>query len=501
GLVEEGEDDKPKEAMTVEERLILVLDTIDKIQPGLDVIGEKIKSAQGEIDEIDPNRYPEEIRGKKIRANIVTLRDGIDGAAEIVLDARPILGHLKSLLGIPDEKRYLLIFQNDAELRPTGGFLTAYAVLSVKAGKITPLGSYDIYTADAVFGNRLKAPDPILEYHKNVFNWHLRDMNLSPDFVESMKLFWEHFSSTQSNKNIDAIIALDTNVVVSLLKILGQIGVPGWGNFSAENDPRCDCPNVVYQLEEIADRPINDTRADRKAVLGPLMHSMLANIMGSPRKTWPQYFNAILKDIQEKHLLFYFFNEEVQNSIEVLNAAGRIKAFDQDYFHLNDCNFAGAKSNLFIKQTVLQDVVVESDGTIIKDVTIQYRNPAPPSNCNLEAGQLCLNGLYRDWVRLYVPKGSELIEATGAEIEAKVYEDLDKTVFEVFYGNQSPLRPEGKKELTFKYKLPFKFNKDEGYQIMIQKQPGTYSPEYEINFKGKTEAFELTTDKVLNLGR
>jgi len=152
---------------------------------------------------------------------------------------------------------------------------------------------------------------------------------------------------------------------------------------------------------------------------------------------------------------------------------------------------------MFIKESFDQKIEVSSDGSIVKTLTIDYKNPAPPSNCNLEAGELCLNGLYRDWVRVYVPKGSELIEVKGSEIEAKTYEDLGKTVFEAFYGDKSPLRPEGKAQLVFKYKLPFKYEKDKGYKILIQKQAGTYGYENIIDFNGEQKTFDLKTDKEL----
>jgi hypothetical protein len=497
----EGEEKKTMEEMTVEERLMLVLDTLDKLQPSLDEIGNQLESARKEIDQINPQRYPEKIMGKKVRENVASIIKSIDGAAEVALKSKPIISYLKPLLGVPDEKRYLLLFQNDAELRPTGGFITAYAIMTVKNGQVTPLGSQDIYTLDAQLGNRVKAPEPILEYHKDVFYWHLRDMNLSPDFAESMAVFWENWQRAGGDRRIDGIIAVDTKVPVDLLASLGEIGVGGWGNFSAEIDDRCDCPQVVYELERLADKPLGVVNEGRKAVIGPLMHSILANAMGSPRKKWPEFFNIALTNIQEKHLLFYFFDEELQGAIEALNAGGRIKETDKDYFHLNDCNFAGAKSNLFIQQTVRQEIEIDGEGNVIKTVTINYRNPAPASNCNLESGELCLNGLYRDWVRLYVPKGSELIESTGAEIETKVYEDLGKTVLETFYGDQAPLRPEGSKQLTFKYKLPFKLEKGEDYDLLIQKQPGTDSPEYEITLGRQIETFNLTTDRSLKISR
>ena len=494
----EGDSQKKEEKeMTTEERLVLVLDTLDKIQPNLDKIGEKLDLAQGEIDKINPNRYPQSLFGKKIRENVISLISIIDGTAQTVKEAKPIISYLKPILGVPDQKNYLLIFQNDAELRPTGGFLTAYATLSVQNGKFSASNSHDIYTLDDRFGNRLKAPDPILNYHKNVFNWHLRDMNLSPDFKVSMDTFLANYEKVEGTGKFDGVIAVDTKVLVDLLKVLGPIGVSGFGNFSAENDKRCDCPQVFYELERYADQPVTGLKQDRKGIIGPLMHSILLNAMGSPRKQWPLFMNVVFNNIAEKHLLLYFFDENIQKTMEALNASGRIKEYDGDYLHVNDCNFAGAKSNMFIRESFDQQIEVASDGTITKTLTIDYKNPAPPSNCNLEAGELCLNGLYRDWVRVYTPKGSELIEVKGSEVQAKTYEDLDKTVFEAFYGDQSPLRPEGKAQLIFKYKLPFKYDKSQPYKILIQKQPGTYGYENTIEFNGKKETFELKSDKEL----
>jgi len=494
----EGDSQKRDEKeITTEERLILVLDTLDKIQPNLDKIGEKLDLAQTEIDKINPRRYPQSLFGKKIKEKVVSLIDTIDGTAQTVKEVKPIISHLKPILGVDEPKDYLLLFQNDAELRPTGGFLTAYATLSVQNGKFSTSNSHDIYTLDNRFGNRLPAPDPIKNYHKNVFNWHLRDMNLSPDFKVSMDTFLENYGKIEDPSKIDGIIAVDTKVLVDILKVLGPIGVSGFGNFSAEIDKRCDCPQVFYELERYADKPVAGLKEERKGIIGPLMHSILLNAMGSPRKQWPLFMNVIFTNIAEKHLLFYFFDENIQKTMEALNASGRIKEYDGDYLHVNDSNFAGAKSNMFIKESFDQQIEVATDGTITKTLTIDYKNPAPPSNCNLEAGELCLNGLYRDWVRVYVPKGSELIEVKGSEIQAKTYEDLGKTVFEAFYGDQSPLRPQGKAQLIFKYELPFKNSVSQPYKILIQKQPGTYGYENTINFKGKQENFDLKTDKEL----
>ena len=482
---------------TAEDRISFIVTTLDKIGPDIQKVSEKLLAAKGEIDHIKPERYPETFRGQEIRKPLAEIIALVDQVATITADSQPLLEVTPWLLGNDDTRRYLVVFQNDAELRPTGGFMTAYALLEVEKGKVTPLISEDMYTADARFNKKIEAPEPIIAYlTPNIPYWKLRDMNLSPDFAVSMGIFSENFKQAVKQE-FDGIIAVDTQVLVSFLEVLGPIGVSGWGNFSAEPDKRCDgCPQVVYELEKLADKPVSELRTARKAVIGPLMHSILANAFGSPKERLPGLFNAAFSGILEKHVLFYFPDEKIQKAVEASGFAGRIRDYDGDYFHLNDSNFAGAKANMFIKQTVSQKIEIANNGEVTKTVTVQYKNPSPHSfGCDLESGGLCLNAPYRDWFRLYVPKGSTLIEVLGSEVEVKTYEDLGKTVFEGYYGKKSPLSPGGGiVKLVFKYKLPFKVQGDE-YKLLIQKQPGTQGHIYDIEIEGEIEEFELKGDK------
>jgi len=220
---------------------------------------------------------------------------------------------------------------------------------------------------------------------------------------------------------------------------------------------------------------------------------MMANAMGSPKHTWPSLLNVVLNSIKDKHLLFYFYDPKTQLVAEDFNAAGRIKDYQYDYLHVNDANFGGAKSDMFITREVEQEIETSSDGKVIKTVKINYNNPFKGSNCNLEAGQLCLNGNYRDYVRLYVPKGSTLISVTGSEVKEQTSEDLGKTVFEAFF----TMRPESSSKIVFKYELP---QMDlSTYKMLIQKQPGLPTIKHTILFNGSQTVVSLDTDKELIL--
>ncbi len=385
----------------------------------------------------------------------------------------------------------MVLFQNDAELRPTGGFMTAYAFLKVSNGRITPLSSFDIYDLDARFNKKVPAPEAIKKYLNETY-LNLRNSNMSPDYKVSMDLFYKYYHDIPGFPKPDGIIAIDTRFPVEILKVIGPIGVGGWGNFGPQNDPACDCPQVVYQLELIADKPVAGFRTGRKAVIGPLMHSMMANAMGSPKHTWPKLINVVLDSIKQKHLLFYFLEDKTQKVAEDFNAAGRIQPYEFDYLHINDANLGGAKSDMYITREVEQEIEVAGT-TVTKTVTISYNNPRKGSNCNLEAGQLCLNGVYRDYVRLLVPQGSKLLSVVGSEVKEQVSEDLGKTVFEAFF----TMRPQSSSKIVFKYELP-PLNLTT-YKLLIQKQPGLPSIKHTITLNGNQLVTEINEDKELIL--
>lgn len=481
-------------SQTAEDRINFIVETIEGVVPQLDKVSQKTALMNDHFSKIDPGRYPENFRGFSLRDNISRGISLVSQAHELVSGGKPVLEQAPYLLGVKGERTYLLLFQNDKELRPTGGFITAYSIIKVKDGKFDSVSSSDIYHLDDKLNSKIPAPEPIKKYLPLVPYWYLRDMNLSPDFKISMDTFFENYKKTNSPK-VDGIIAVDTKIAVDILRVIGQIGVPGFGNFSADEDPRCACPVVIYELESFADvvgpiiwaddlggkiiyKPPNSD--NRKAILGPLMNSLLANSMGQPKEKIPELFEAGFNALLEKHVLFYFGEGEVQKAMESFNLAGRIKEYDGDYLHVNDANFAGAKSNLYAQEEVSLKVDKTKDGTT-NTLTIKYKNPQKHDGW--------LNGPYRDWVRVYVPKGSKLLDSTGSDVQVETNEDLNKTVFEGFF----TLRPEGVIELTFKYTTPVKFKN--GYKLLLQKQSGTDGHLYNLDFEGKKEEFYLKQDR------
>ena len=489
-----GEAQPTDGAKTAEERIDFIVASLPSVTPKLGQVGEKLNKASDSLNLIDPGRYPESFRGNPVRKKIEDLQILINSARTLIVDGKPLLEVTPYLMGMGEERTYLVIFQNDKELRPTGGFMTAYSLMKVKDGKIQPVSSDDIYNLDKRYRANIEAPKPFLEHIKQPYsqnpNWRLRDMNWSPDFKTTMDLFLEEAKKARLPK-VDGVISVDTNVLVSILQVTGQIGVPGQGNFSADLDSRCECPQVIYELEIYADveKPIvwdpntgkivfGEIVDNRKAILGPLVNSVIANGLAQPRDKVPQLAQAVLSNLQEKHVLFYMFDENVQKALESFNIAGRIRNTQGDYLAIVDANLGGRKSNLYVTHEVIDNIKIE-ESKVIHEMAITYKNPKPHDGW--------LNSVLPNYMRIYVPKGARLISSSGADIE--VSEDLDKTVFGGFF----ELRPEGIVKITLNYEVPKVSG--EKYALLIQKQPGKPTFRYTINVGRRIQEIELETDR------
>jgi len=476
---------------TAEDRLKIVLETLDKIAPILDEIAADLTTAESELAQIDPERYPEVLQGKPVRASIVQAQSLSSAAVGAVTEFRPVIEQLPSIAGGRGErKKYLVLFQNDAELRPTGGFLTAFAVINIENGKVEPEKSDDIYELDKKYRTKQPIPEQLGRYLTTEKSWNLRDMNISPDFKVSMDQFFPEYSQIPGEPdNVDGIITVDTKVLTDLLTVLGPIEVPGYGLFSSKIDPRCDCPEIIYILSEIITRPTPYLRDDRKGVLGPLMRSVLTKSYASPKTVWPQLLQTGMDNIAGRHIQFYFLDEDAQAAAETINAAGRLKpAPDSDFLAIVNANLAGAKSNLFVTYDVAQVVSAPQDGFITKQLEITYKNSRKSDNCNLEAGLLCLNSTLKDWTRIYVPQGSELISSEGFKETAEMSEELGFSVINGFF----TLEPLGTAKIRLEYKVPY--TNDE-YQLYVWKQGGIDTFSLLLDTNGNQEQLDVAKDE------
>ncbi len=485
---------------TTQDRIVLILATLKEIQPTIDEIEQEIHTLSGLINEINPGRYPQKIKDQEIRNKIIEIQKTANIASQTFSDYKPVIASLGKMAGADEPQKYLVLFQNDNELRPTGGFLTAYAIITVDKGVVNSEKSDDIYELDQKFNKRIAIPDVLGKYLTTEKYYHLRDMNISPDFKASMEEFYTNYSTVRGEPDdLDGIIAVDTHILSELLKVIGPVEAPGYGVFSAENDIRCDCPQVVYALSEIITKPTPYMREDRKGVLGPLMKAVLAKTFDLDKARFPELFAIAMSGIEGRHLQMYFMDETTQMATEQINAGGRLYELkdnlkgwqmgnNMDFLAIVDANLGGAKSNLFTNYEVKQTISAPVDGRLEKTVEITYKNTRKADNCNLEAGKLCLNATLNDWVRIYVPAGTELIDIQGISNEASVYDEANLTVIDGYFS----LEPMGLAKIKLTYSIPY--TETVNYNFRMWKQGGIDAVPVLIDVTGGEEQLLLSKD-------
>ncbi len=499
------------------------------------------KNLKKELDSINPENLPNEYKEKFLAISKQT------GLLSNNLETFVSAGSkFKDILGATQDKRYLLVFQNNSELRASGGFLGSYALVDIRDGKIRNLevpggGSYD---TEGGMNVRVVAPKPLWLVNPL---WHFWDANWWPDWpTTAQNLMW--FYEKSDGPTVDGVISLTPTVVEGLLEITGPI------DLSKEYGLVIDSNNFWDVVQKVVEQK-NLALTNPEAVIGvpssssevksdlPIKQGLEVNAENKPKKiigdlmakiieTLPQKLNkeSLVKilslferSMSEKQILFYFSDANLEAEVVKLNWAGEIKDTSRDYLSVVNTNIAGQKSDRKMEEKIEHDSEVSMDGSIIDTVKITRTHTGLKNEAMTGVRNV-------DWLRVYVPKGSELLMAEGFRIPdekyfdekpdpswennkflekenralvdegsgTKVYEENNKTVF----ANWVMVDPGESVTLTIKYRLPFNFfdqvksndwitklnnflNPGQAdltpYSLMVQKQPGAKASDFVSN--------------------
>jgi hypothetical protein len=447
----------------------------------------KVDKVGAELAKVDASKYPEELRGTPIRSNIVYAQTTLSSLSDYAPDLKKALVLVPRLLGVGvTERRYMIIMQNNAEMRPTGGFWTNYSTFKIKNALLnSDFSSKDMYSldytldaVDAYTDFSVGLPLPLRKYLL-VERWFARDANFSPDFPTSVAAFMKSYTLAMrinplEIKPVDGIFAMDTQVVSELLDVTGPATVNG---VSYTKD------NVVLELEKIASLALRE-QSNRKKVLGDLMERMLINVFESDKNLWPKLIDKAVDLMNRKHILVYMTDPEIQALLEKYAFAGRlIDVPEGDYLAVISANLAGDKSNMFITREMTNTLTNEA-GKWTKTVKVKYTyGPA-------EGEYSYFAATYKDYLRIYTPKGSTLISVEGTQDGQGAADELTKTAFNGYI----TVAPGATKEITFKYTLPDGVIKNGEYKLYIQKQAGMPKEKYTLSVNGKQSVVETDTD-------
>lgn len=314
-------------------------------------------------------------------------------------DMTGVMGALKTILGQDDFRRYLVVFQNNHELRPTGGFIGSFAIVDMQKGKVMnievpPGGSYDVQGQLDVY---VEPPLPLQLANPR---WEFQDGNWFPDFAASaQKLAW--FYQHSRGTTVDGVIAVNASVLERVLRVVGPIA-------NEEHNVYATAENVLPMLQQKVEDDASKVSNTPKAVVGSVLSQLLTIVQSVP----PERLFALLTELNagltEREIQVYFADKNVQNEARAFGWTGEIidTGEQQDYAYVVNTNIGGEKSDAKIQQRIEHQAVVEPDGSIIDTVMVSRTHTG-------RTGEELYGVDNIDYLRVYVPEGAELIDAGG----------------------------------------------------------------------------------------
>lgn len=303
------------------------------------------------------------------------------------------------IAGFKSKKTYLILFQNNMELRAGGGFIGSYGLLTIDKGKFFDFSIYDVYDADGQLKVHVEPPFYIRRYLKNQ-HLFLRDSNYSVDFreVASVSAF---MLNLEKNIKVDGVIGVDVTFVKNILSALGTINVTDYNE-------KVNSENLFYLTESHAEKNFFPGSSQKKDFLKALFNSIVQNL--TQRKNIP-YFLLLEKtilSIEEKHVVFGFNNSAIQNvftvngwSSSIWDKRTNLQNKINDYLGVNESNFGANKANYFVARSIDQKIEIDKNGKIKEQLTLSFNNTSE----NKWPG-----GDYKTYIRLILPSNSKIEE-------------------------------------------------------------------------------------------
>lgn len=435
-----------------------------------------LESISGKLMTIDENRYPEYFRTRPIRKYLSQMRSLSAFVNRYLDELAETLSLVPDLVGLGNQKNYLVIIQNDKEIRPGGGLLGGYAFLALENGDFKLTKSGDISFLDRnVAGARPAAPDYLSRFLGERY-LYIKDANYFPDFAKSANLIRDLWLATPQSSDLESIVAVDTQFLKSLIEILGEIRL--------EDGQVVNAANIDQNLNTFFSFVGDQSNASHpyKNLTSIILNELLKKTFAYGSYNANDLLRKIISLGKSKHVLFFSGNEKLQSLAEKYNLTGTIKSTDGDYLLINDAVFSPKRSSWSISQNVAKTTELK-DGQMLTELKIDFEGQPETGSPS--------NGSNLHFVRVYVPKGSKLIGSEGSAETTGQSEDFEKTVFSAVL----ILEPAQKKTLVLKYSSPKPKMEDGVYKLLIQKQPGTGDFKYRISLGGNYQEFDLAGDQ------
>jgi len=391
----------------------------------------------------------------------------MDQALRLVETVGP---HFDVLFARGTEKRYLLLFANNMELRPGGGFIGSYAIMKVADYTVQDIQVFDVYDADGQLTTRIEPPTPISEYLNQPF-WYLRDSAFTGDFPQDFVQAETFLGIEMNEAPFDGGLLITTSGVKYLLSALDSLYIPDF-------QETITADNFYLKAQLHAESEFFPGSTQKKSFLGNVFDQIIFALPDSD----PQKILDKTKDaLDQKQLVLYSRDAQIQALFEEQFWAGSkleptctvptAPNCIADYLYSLDANLGVNKANFFIQRPTDLNVHIDEKGTITNTLKVRYINDSHEG--------VFPGGTYKNYAQILLPPNAQI---QSVKVDGVAVSPLDETNFTYkTVGFYLEIEPQQTREVRVTYRLPTTIVNGAGlYQLILQKQIG--SPNYDFSF-------------------
>jgi hypothetical protein len=433
----------------------------------VDRVHDLITHAGGLLTSVPPDA------NKNIRRAADVMAGAIDRYGPLLDQFRAVDHVLPGIIGWATPRRYLVLAQDPAELRPTGGYIGTVGTVAFSDGTLSERAFKDVYLLDfKPMVHFVQPPDALANHLLGNHSWQLADAAWSPDFPTAAQNALRLYSLESGDTNIDGVIALTTYAVDRLLEVTGPVDVPEYSATVAAGEVTLTALRLTRPTEEAP-------TSERKAFLDTLAGAVIDRLYALPIEKWPQLFDAFVDMGNKRMLQVWFTDPEAQSLVASAAIGGELRQDAGDYLYVVEANLSPtSKYNLVVDRRDTLQVTLGASGDASSVLRMDWQNnaltPGEPYASIREYSESKV-GLYGAYLRVLTPATSALLStfASGADpIDAaeEVSSDAGRNVF----GNFLLIEP-GTADLAYSWTTPGAAAQSGDvwtYSLTIQKQPG-----------------------------
>jgi hypothetical protein len=453
------------------------LDVLQDRQNELETALELIDEALEKREEIDEDELP-----GRVQAKLDTI-DDLTERFSAQLELADDLPLAFEALGADEPQRYFVLFQNPAELRPTGGFVGTVAELEFHRGQVSLYEFHDVYELSldyqAQSEHSVEPPWAIREYVRPD-NLQVQDANWWADFPDSAQLLMD-MTEAAGWEPFDGVVAMQPEVVQDLISITGAIEV------EVDGEAREITADNVYEESERQRRMLREggeSETDHKEVIELIGDVLLDEVMNGGRDELVAAALIGIENLDRRDVQVFHEHDGVREFIEGRNWAGRmVPDSDIPTVGVIYANITGLKTSLTMQPEFELTIDKGADSDSIDASLVLTMN-----HLGSAENDPFYEGFQRWWVDVTLPDG-----ATDIVSSEEFAGDPDASsggayIVRLDVGEQ--------KEITIDFRIPAT------EQLLIRRQPGLVTVQGSVTTVGCAENLqvEVSTDQVLLLG-